>query len=131
MPKAPTAARGGKRGRRGDGGGKGGNRRGRSISPLESQQQQQQQQPGGLSHPEDLTNRAEQLAARARELRGGEAPGSPPARKEPDDFVTEELQHQKMQNMYLASISKQMERLAAEEVEAGVGLDGEAGEGGT
>ena len=35
--------------------------------------------------------------------------------------MTEELQHQKLQNMYLESISKQMERLADEAVVVGAG----------
>ena len=114
VPKAPSASKRGVRGQA--------KNRGRSISPLEFQQQQQQQQQQkeqvpahGLSHPEDLTQRAEQLAARARELRGADAPEAPPVKKGPGDFVTEELQHQKLQNMYLESISKQMERLATEE----------------
>eukprot|EP00946_MAST-07B_sp_MAST-7B-sp1_P005165 g5165.t1 len=55
--------------------------------------------------------------------RGGYMPrfGGKSSSSEPDDFVTEELQHQKLQNMYLESISKQMERLADEAVVVGAG----------
>jgi hypothetical protein len=57
-----------------------------------------------LSHPEDLSARAAQLAARARELRRTTA-------MDPDN-LDENFQHAKLQNMYLASMQTQLEAMA-------------------
>ena len=61
--------------------------------------------PGGLSHPEDLSGRAAQLAARARELRNIVVE---------DNMDDDNMQHAKLQNMYLASMQSTLEAMANE-----------------
>jgi hypothetical protein len=63
--------------------------------------------PGGLSHPEDLSERAAQLAARARELRNTVEIDN--ANSDDDSY-----QHAKLQNMYLASMQTTLEKMANE-----------------
>ena len=59
----------------------------------------------GLSHPEDLSARASQLAQRARELRSNVEIMN-------GDLDDDNYQHAKLQNMYLASMQSQFEKMA-------------------
>ena len=60
---------------------------------------------GGLSHPEDLSERAAQLAARARELRNTVEIDNA------DTLDNDNFQHAKLQNMYLASMETALEKM--------------------
>ena len=61
--------------------------------------------PTGLSHPEDLSERAAQLAARARELRNSVEVAN-------SDTLDDNFQHAKLQNMYLASMQTTLDAIA-------------------